>query len=57
MKQDIFVRGSGWFGTWHFIGALLLLGIVEFAIAWWGMRRMQLYRYKDYTETFRIINI
>ncbi|WP_162558517.1 hypothetical protein [Nodularia spumigena] len=46
MKQDIFVRGSGWFGTWHFIGALLLLGIVEFAIAWWGMRRMQLYSSK-----------
>ncbi|AFZ60726.1 ABC transporter permease [Anabaena cylindrica FACHB-243] len=40
--RDVFVRGSGWFGTWHLIGALLLLGIVEFAIAWWGMRRMQL---------------
>ena len=33
--RDVFVRGSGWFGTWHLIGALLLLGIVEFAIAWW----------------------
>ncbi len=40
--RDVFVRGSGWFGTWHLIGALLLLGILEFAIAWWGMRRMQL---------------
>ncbi len=31
--RDVFVRGSGWFGTWHLIGALLLLGIVEFAMA------------------------
>jgi ABC-2 type transport system permease protein len=40
--RDVFVRGSGWFGTWHLIVALLILGIAEFAIAWWGMRRMQL---------------
>jgi len=40
--RDVFVRGSGWFSTWHLIVALLILGIAEFAIAWWGMRRMQL---------------
>lgn len=40
--RDVFVRGSGWFGTWHLVMALLILGIVEFVIAWWGMRRMQL---------------
>ncbi len=40
--RDVFVRGSGWFSTWHLIVALLLLGIAEFAIAWWGMRKMQL---------------
>jgi ABC-2 type transport system permease protein len=40
--RDVFVRGSGWSGTWHLIIALLILGIAEFTIAWWGMRRMQL---------------
>jgi ABC-2 type transport system permease protein len=40
--RDAFVRGSGWFGTWHLIVILLILGVGEFAIAWWGMRRMQL---------------
>jgi ABC-2 type transport system permease protein len=40
--RDIFVRGSGWFGTWYLIIAMLILGIAEFGVAWWGMRRMQL---------------
>ncbi len=40
--RDVFVRGSGWFGTWHLIIAMLILGIAEFGLAWWGMRRMQL---------------
>jgi len=40
--RNIFVRGSGWLGTWHLVAIMLLLGIVEFGIAWWGMRRMQL---------------
>jgi ABC-2 type transport system permease protein len=40
--RDVFVRGAGWLGTWHLIAMLLILGIAEFAIAWWGMRRMQL---------------
>jgi len=40
--RDVFVRGSGWFGTWYLIVAMVLLGIAEFGIAWWGMRRMQL---------------
>ncbi len=40
--RNIFVRGSGWFGTWNLILALLILGLIEFAIAAWGMRRMQL---------------
>ncbi|CAN1211069.1 ABC transporter permease [Tumidithrix helvetica PCC 7403] len=40
--RDVFIRGSGWLGTGHLTIALLLLGMVEFAIAWWGMRRMQL---------------
>jgi ABC-2 type transport system permease protein len=40
--RDVFVRGSGWLGTWHLILAMLVLGIAEFGIAWWGMRRMQL---------------
>jgi len=42
--RDVFVRGADWFGTWHLILALLLLGMAEFAIAWWGMRQMQLSR-------------
>ncbi|PAX52479.1 ABC transporter permease [Brunnivagina elsteri] len=40
--RDVFVRGSGWFGTWYLIIAMLILGIAEFGVAWWGMRRMQL---------------
>jgi ABC-2 type transport system permease protein len=40
--RDVFVRGSGWFGTWHLIIAMLMLGMSEFGLAWWGMRRMQL---------------
>ena len=40
--RDVFVRGAGWFGSWHLIVAMLLLGVVEFGLAWWGMRRMQL---------------
>jgi len=40
--RNIFVRGSGWLGTWHLVIMMLLLGIAEFGIAWWGMRRMQL---------------
>jgi ABC-2 type transport system permease protein len=40
--RNVFVRGSGWLGTWHLVAVMLLLGIVEFGIAWWGMRRMQL---------------
>jgi ABC-2 type transport system permease protein len=40
--RDVFVRGSGWFSTWHLIIAMLILGIAEFGLAWWGMRRMQL---------------
>jgi ABC-2 type transport system permease protein len=39
--RDVFVRGSGWFGTWYLIVAMLILGIAEFGLAWWGMRRMQ----------------
>jgi ABC-2 type transport system permease protein len=39
--RDVFVRGSGWFGTWHLIIAMLMLGIVELGLAWWGLRRMQ----------------
>lgn len=39
--RNVFVRGSGWFGTWHLIVIMLILGIAEFGIAWWGMRRMQ----------------
>ncbi len=39
--RDVFVRGSGWFGTWYLIIAMLVLGIAEFGLAWWGMRRMQ----------------
>jgi ABC-2 type transport system permease protein len=42
--RDVFVRGSGWFGTWHLVVAMLGLGIAEFGLAWWGMRRMQLSR-------------
>ena len=40
--RDVFVRGSGWFGTWYLIMAVVILGIAEFGIAWRGMRRMQL---------------
>lgn len=40
--RDVFVRGSGWFGTWYLIIAMLILGMAEFGIAWWGMHRMQL---------------
>lgn len=40
--RDVLVRGSGWFGTWHLVAMLLILGIAEFGVAWWGMRRMQL---------------
>jgi ABC-2 type transport system permease protein len=40
--RDVFVRGSGWFGTGYLILAMLMLGIAEFGLAWWGMRRMQL---------------
>jgi ABC-2 type transport system permease protein len=40
--RDVFVRGSGWFGTWELILAMLILSMAEFALAWWGMRRMQL---------------
>ena len=40
--RNVFVRGAGWFGSWHLIVAMLLLGAVEFGLAWWGMRRMQL---------------
>lgn len=40
--RDVFVRGSGWFGTWSLILAMLILGLAEFGLAWWGMRRMQL---------------
>jgi ABC-2 type transport system permease protein len=39
--RDVFVRGSGWFGTWYLILVMLILGIAEFGLAWWGMRRMQ----------------
>jgi ABC-2 type transport system permease protein len=39
--RDVFVRGSGWFGTWSLILAMLILGLAEFGLAWWGMRRMQ----------------
>ncbi len=40
--RNVFVRGSGWFSTWHLILAMVILGIAEFGLAWWGMRRMQL---------------
>jgi len=40
--RDVFVRGSGWFGTWYLIIAMVILGMAEFGLAWWGMRRMQL---------------
>lgn len=40
--RNVFVRGSGWFGSGHLIVAMLLLGMAEFGLAWWGMRRMQL---------------
>jgi ABC-2 type transport system permease protein len=39
--RDVFVRGSGWFSTWYLILVMLMLGIAEFGLAWWGMRRMQ----------------
>lgn len=39
--RDVFVRGSGWFGTGYLILAMLLLAIAEFGLAWWGMHRMQ----------------
>jgi ABC-2 type transport system permease protein len=39
--RDVFVRGSGWFGTWYLIIAMLILGMAEFGLAWWGIRRMQ----------------
>lgn len=39
--RDVFVRGSGWFGTWYLIIAMLILSVAEFGLAWWGMRRMQ----------------
>ncbi len=40
--RDVFVRGSGWFGTWYLIIAMLILSVAEFGLAWWGMRRMQI---------------
>lgn len=40
--RDVFVRGSGWFGTGHLLAAMLILGMAEFGLAWWGMHRMQL---------------
>ncbi len=40
--RDVFVRGSGWFGTGSLILAMLILGLAEFGLAWWGMRRMQI---------------
>lgn len=40
--RDVFVRGSGWFGTWYLIVAMLILGLAEFGLAWWGIRRMQI---------------
>jgi ABC-2 type transport system permease protein len=40
--RNVFVRGSGWFGTWELVLAMLVLGLAEFGIACWGMRRMQI---------------
>ncbi len=42
--RNVFVRGSGWLGTWHLVAIMLFIGSIEFGIAWWGMRRMQLSR-------------
>jgi ABC-2 type transport system permease protein len=42
LTRDAFVRGTGWFGVWYNIPILLLLGIVEFMLAWQTIRRMQL---------------
>jgi ABC-2 type transport system permease protein len=40
--RNVLVRGTGWFGTWDLIAALMILAVIEFVIAVWGMRRMQL---------------
>ncbi|MBE9043576.1 ABC transporter permease [Pleurocapsales cyanobacterium LEGE 10410] len=42
LTRDAFVRGTGWAGVWYVFPALIILGVIDLAIAWWGIRRMQL---------------
>jgi ABC-2 type transport system permease protein len=42
LTRDAFVRGTGWSGVWYTLPVLLLLGMMEFYIAWRSLRRMQL---------------
>lgn len=42
VTRDAFVRGGGWPGVWYVPLALLALATVFFALAWRGVRRMQL---------------
>jgi ABC-2 type transport system permease protein len=42
LTRDAFVRGTGWAGVWYVFPALVFLGAMDLAIAWWGLRRMQL---------------
>lgn len=42
LTRDAFVRGTGWAGVWYVFPALIFLGAIDLAIAWWGIRRMQL---------------
>jgi ABC-2 type transport system permease protein len=41
LTRDAFVRGTGWTGVWYVFPALVFLGAIDLAIAWWGLRRMQ----------------
>ena len=42
VTRDAFVRGTGWGGIWGSLVAIALLGLLLFAAAWRGLRRMQL---------------
>ncbi|RMF22518.1 MAG: ABC transporter permease [Cyanobacteria bacterium J083] len=42
LTRDAFVRGTGWAGVWYVFPALIILGAIDLAIAWWNIRLMQL---------------
>lgn len=42
IMRDTFVRGSGFSGTWHLVLPIVLMGLLEFVVAWRKTRKMQL---------------